>query len=148
MQPMSSSQEVGTELCPIRMEVWFHQGRGDLPCLCRCIYALSRRHPFAPTPLLACSSLPLLSSLPKCGGILSSAPFIPNFPSAPNSIAELFAFKFAVLSGGQGGGAGVPSLSLPRGLVVRCLTGRVQGLLSKNRAGKQPSLPSSDLENL
>lgn len=90
MQPVSSSQEVGTELCPIRIEVCFHQGRGDLPCLCRCLYALSHRHPFASMPLLACSSLPLLSSLPKCEGILSFlfsgilSDFYPQLPLCSN----------------------------------------------------------------
>lgn len=164
MQVVNSSQEVGTELCPIRIEVCFHQGQGDLPYLCQCIYALCRRDPFASKALLGCSSLPLLSSLPECGRILSSAPFIPNFPSAPNPIAELFAFKFAVLSGPWGGGAWVelwaavqgvgaevPSFSLPRGLVARCLRGRVQGelgLLSRNWADKQPSLLSGHLGKL
>lgn len=56
-------------------------------------------HFVAQIPLLACSPLPLLGSLPKCEGILSSLSFIPNFPSTLNPTCELYAFEFAVLSG-------------------------------------------------
>lgn len=92
------------------------------------------------------------------------ASFMTNFPPAPNTIAELFALKFAVLSGPWGGGAwvrpwaavqsvgeGMSSLFLPWGIMACSLRGIVQhelGLLSRNRAHKQPSLPSGDLGNL
>lgn len=144
---MSSSQKAGTELSLIRMRVWFHQGQGDLSCLCQCIYALCRWDLFALMPLLACSSLPLLSSLSKCGAILSSAPFNPSLSFAPNPLV----FKCAVLSGPWGSGTRVPSLSLSQGLTSYFLRDTVRGeldLLSKNEACKQPSLLSGDLGNL